>query len=332
MEPIFPPCDPVPITIGAPISSSLTPSFCQKWNPEFLSNGGQCCSTVSYSHGRRRKRLRCSPKRAKKTYCDEITAEQKNYMSQVGDGRIADVLSFLTKEKGKYGDQAYCSVNNGFLAYGRPIIPSPKNRIMIQSPDRCIFFGTDPMISMIEWIGREVGQRFPSPSFSGVKLVLGDIAAPRGGCLFGRSGRRGHASHTSGQDADVGFLSAKAGVETAKKFQRSFQATDNWWMIKKIFTNPFACVKVIFLDRHHIRTLAHFAKNDKDWQEYHRFIRHMPGHKNHLHIRVGNGPGQPGCHPGARPELEEEDDSDFEELDDAFMDELKSRHGSNVNQ
>ena len=62
-----------------------------------------------------------------------------------------------------------------------------------------------------------------------------------------------------------------------------------------------------FLDKKNIRKLGKVVRGDEDWDRYKRFIRHIPGHKNHIHVRIGNGPGQPGCFPGANPEDETEE-------------------------
>ena len=82
--------------------------------------------------------------------------------------------------------------------------------------------------------------------------------------------------------------------------------------MQHIFHNPYACIKVIFLDRRHIKTLANYLKHDPQWQQLRRFVRHMPGHKNHLHVRVGDqdGKGAGTCkdaHPENETDTEGED-------------------------
>ena len=196
------------------------------------------------------------------------------------------------------------------------------------------------MAAMVEWLGREVGRTFSAEHYSGVKLIIGDVAGPRGGCLIGRSGKRGHASHTTGQDADIGFLSVRKGAPSLVKFTQDFDPTNNWWLLKKVLKNPYACVKVIFLDRRQIRKLAKQAGRlghpgyDVEWNQYKRFIRHMPGHKNHFHVRIGNGPGGAGCFPGAKPELELEEEFDsIDDPDDSeILDQLKASQSSSVQQ
>jgi murein endopeptidase len=330
-SPVFLPCDPVSELLKTLAAEEPVLSFCAKWNPDFAYNGRTCCGKP-VTGGRKKKRAgRCSPKRPGGTYCGEMTEEQKAYTQAVNSGKYNNILDLITHEMGSKGDQSFCTVNNGFLAYGRPILGTSENRIVVKSPERCLNFGTDAMAGMVEWLGLEVGSHFPSKSYSSVNLNLGDVSGPKGGCLYGRSGRRGHASHTSGQDADIGFISLKNQSNFPSKFSRQFEPSPNWWFLKRVFKNPFACVKVIFLDKRHIRTLTKFARLDSDWKQYGRFIRHMPGHKNHFHVRVGNGPGLPGCVPNAKPELEIEEDSDsMDDVEAAYFDDLKSRQSSNI--
>ena len=94
----------------------------------------------------------------------------------------------------------------------------------------------------------------------------------------------------------MGFLSPQIGGKNSPdRFDRKFDARANWWLIKQFFNNPYACVRAIFLDRSLIRKLSKIAANDPEWYRVHGFIKHVKGHKNHLHIRVGTGPGEPGC-------------------------------------
>lgn len=293
--------------------SEPSADFCAEWNPEFSFRGHKCCAKMPFPPRRkRRNQNRCSPQRAKASYCDEMTEAQRVYAGSAEAGELGDVLALISKDMEVRREQAYCTVNNGFLAYGRAIYPSASNRVKLRSPARCVNYGTDSMIGMIEWTGRQIATHYGDPKFENTTLLVGDISAPRGGCLSGRSGRRGHASHTSGQDVDLGFLAAKAGSRSPANFSRDFDAQANWWFIKQVFKNPFACVKVVFLDRRLINKLARVAAGDPDWLAYRRFIRHQPNHRNHWHIRIGDGPGLPGCEPGADPELEEESNDDDE--------------------
>jgi murein endopeptidase len=295
-----------------------TIDFCSEWNPEFPFNGHRCCRSIASARGKKT-RVSCFINRPRGGYCDEVTDEQKQYIEALESSKPPfDPLDVITQDMGRK-DQAYCTANNGFLAYGRPIVPSQKNRIQLRSPERCTQFGTDNMVGMVEWLGRQIGTRFSAPEYSGVHLLLGDVSAPRGGCLAGSSGRHGHLSHTNGSDADIGLLNVTKNRRSPASFSNSFDAKENWWMIKQIFHNPYACVKVIFLDRRHIRKLAKVASRDEEWHEFGRFIRHQKGHRNHMHVRIGTHPGSAGCAPGANPDLEEEAEiDDFDEVNSEF--------------
>jgi murein endopeptidase len=65
--------------------------------------------------------------------------------------------------------------------------------------------------------------------------------------------------------------------------------------VKQIFHNPYACIKVIFFDRKQTNKLARAAIGDPEWSKLRRFIQHVPGHRDHFHVRIGDGPGEPGC-------------------------------------
>jgi len=273
--------------------SGLTPTFCANWNPDFVFRGSQCCGKINWSSKRRG--VRCTPERSKESFCDEMTEDQKRYMTDHSVLAKTDLIKTIADDLDSKEKQAYCEPHNGFLAFGRPLLESPSNRVKLRRPERCVSFGTDRMVGMIEWVGRKFAEKFSSPENSDLKLLIGDVSAPRGGCLYGKGGRRGHGSHMTGQDADVGFVSEKKPFREARVFHRNFEAEPNWWFLKQVFNNPFACVKVVFLDHKHIRTLAKFAQDDPEWPQIRPHIRHFKRHKDHFHIRVGDQAGAPGC-------------------------------------
>jgi murein endopeptidase len=281
--------------------------FCEEWNPEYKFNGNHCCAKRRWG---KKRAGRCSAARRKSSFCDEMTSDQTQYRSSLQEGELGDILEYLSKEKDGKGDQAFCEANNGFLAYGKPIIPSLENRIQLRNPGRCTNFGTNKMVSMLEWLGREVGKEHPEK----VKVLLGDVSAPRGGCL--RGARKGHASHTNGQDADIGFISTRYTQSGQFLGAKEFDPQINWWFLKKIFKNPYACIKVVFLDKRLIQKLFKAAHSngvlDREWDLFKRFVKHARGHHNHFHVRVGSVAGAVGC-PGGRPDDEMVDEQDAEE-------------------
>jgi len=267
--------------------------FCAEWNPDFSFKGNLCCGKPGWKY--RRRGIKCTPKRAKRSFCDEMTAEQIAYVRKVKTGKVKDVMSLLIQEVGVYGEQAQCKPSDGFLSWGRPVLPSSKNRIRLRRPHRCVNFGTDPMVGMLEWVGRKVNEKYPIGYYPGTSFLVGDVSAPRGGCLAGKGGKRGHVSHTNGRDVDLGFLAPSKSSRTPAGFSRRFNGEANWWLIKEIFNNPFACVKRVFLDRRHIRKLRKAARGDPDWARLSRHIRHVRYHRDHYHVRIGEAPGTPGC-------------------------------------
>lgn len=281
--------------------------FCSFWDPEFSFRGNVCCGKVPPKV--RRRGIKCSPARSKRSFCDEMTDEQREYMERARSGELGDLLDVLKSELDDDARrQVYCEVSRGFLAEGRPVLESDANRIQLRRNDRCTNFGTDRMVAMLEWVGRELDVHYPRSEYPSVALQVGDISAPRGGCLFGRGGRRGHSSHQTGQDADIGFLNPKSRVPAGGAFTKQFDSEANWWFVKKIFENPFACVKVIFLDHRLISKLRKEAKDDPMWEKVRKHIRHVKNHRNHFHVRIGTNAGAPGCDvpPAVSDELEEE--------------------------
>ncbi len=293
-------------------SAVLDPAFCAEWNPDYGLRGVSCCGQKGIVQVRsRRRRPSCGPMRAKGSYCDERTLEQVRYESLVKKGEVEDILGFLDRESLKRLQQSYCSVGDGFLAWGKPVIGTEVNRIIVKNPERCVNYGTDQLISVLEWTGRQVADRYQGEEYAGVRLVVGNLSAPRGGCLSGRSGKRGHSSHTSGRDADLALFSARPGKDSPVIFQTQLDPEPNFWLLSRVFANPEACVKVVFLDKRHIRTLAKWAlKNGlaSEWERMSPYIKHVRGHRNHIHVRVGDLPGAAGCN-GHSSDLEEDEEA-----------------------
>ncbi len=308
-EPGILPPDPVSEVLVAP-DVGLPTSFCAEWNPDFPFNGGTCCGKrVVQPSGklkpRRRRGPSCPPQRFRESFCSEETPEQRDYAQKVLGGSITDPLLYLERELVQRRDsdpQAVCTPNDGFLAWGRPLVPSEKNGIRLRRPDRCVHYGSDRMVAMLEWIGRKVKERTQELGTGPSHMIVGDISAPRGGCLAGGSGRRGHFSHMNGSDVDLGFLDPKRKFEgralAHEQFDRRFDPEWNWWFIKTIFKNPYVCVKAAFLDHRLISKMRKIATSnsvDPDWEKFSKFIKHVKFHRNHFHVRIGTRFGVPGC-------------------------------------
>jgi murein endopeptidase len=298
-------------------SEGMSADYCMEWNPEFAQSGFRCCADpLVATKGRRgrigRPKLRqCSPSRLKGRFCTEMTDDQKEYSDLARDGALGDLLVYLESQvKTGGGSVSHCGANNGFLVRGRQIIPTEQNRIRIRAPHRCAEFGTDRMALLMEWLGRQIDARYPRKEYPTTQLVIADISAPRGGCLAGSRGRRGHASHTNGKDADIAFLWGDSKRNAPDGFHQVFHPESNWWMIKKIFENPYVCIQKIFVDRKWIKKISQQAGDDPTWALARKYVQHVKGHRQHYHIRIGDKPGAPGCIGSAI--LEDDGESDFD--------------------
>ena len=253
-------------------SEGLGLDFCMQWNPEFAQGGFRCCAEPMVmtpsrrGHYLRPKLRQCSPARLKGRFCSEMTEEQKEYTDLASRGALGDLLVYLENQlKSGTPSISHCGPNNGFLVRGRPVIGTPENRIVIRAPERCTQFGSDRMALMLEWLGHQIATQYPPAEYPTTHLIIGDISAPKGGCLAGSRGKRGHASHTNGKDADIAFLWGDARRAAPEGFHQNFQPASNWWMIKKLFENPYVCVQKIFVDKKWIKKLAKQAGSDPTW-------------------------------------------------------------------
>ncbi len=265
---------------------AMTPEFCAHWNPEFFRRGRRCCARTSRRGFRIPKE--CDPKRRGTNLCGE-TVDAQRLLS----GEHLDVLERAWQARGDAPDlgspQAMCSVDNGFLAHGVPLVPTASNRIEMNNPWRCANYGTTGLVLMLHRLGKAVATHFQGlREYDGVRLIVGDLSAPRGGCLPTRRGA--HSGHTNGLDADLAFLEAKAGRGSNRIFQKRMDAEQNWWLLKAMADVSPVCLQYIFVDRSHIKALRQVASDDPAWPRFQRLLKHISGHRNHFHVRVGVHP------------------------------------------
>ncbi len=283
--------------------TGLDMAFCAEWDPEFAFRGNTCCGKIPFKLKRRG--VRADPARSLNTFCGDRTEEQVEYQRQFDEGQIDDPLEILTKEMGQSGVQAIGHPFDGFLVRGKPVLAKATDGIRIRRPDRCVNFGTDQMVALLEWLGREVRQKYPGPEYARLQLLVGDVSAPRGRGIKGKGGKRGHRSHQTGLDVDLGFLDLHENRASSQEFIPRFDVEPNWWVLKKVFSNPYACVRMILLDHGHERkierALAAIRKKDEThpdlalWDKVKKYIKHAPRHRNHFHIRVENEPRTADC-------------------------------------
>jgi|GEM_PF-6557267 len=255
---------------------------CAKHRDDFGELGFRCCpDEVS---------VKKSPlsKRDSGSYCGEITAEQELFKKDVESGKIQDVLQYYVS-RGLHADtQAKCGSRNGFLVGGLPILETPSNSVLLRNQHKCAHFGTNLILATIEWLGRRVTDHFKSQPYP-PKLVVGDLGRPKGGAIrSGHRGRMAHRSHQNGLDADLGFLTPIKNAEW--RFHSNFLVGANWWFLRRLAENPFACPMIVYLDRKHIRALKTYVDAHPSqtplWNWYRTRLIHEKGHANHFHVRV----------------------------------------------
>jgi hypothetical protein len=160
-------------------------------------------------------------------------------------------------------------------------------------------WGTDETVALLSWAAMEMTRRFPGT----VPMVIGDLSDEDGGKL------RPHLSHQSGRDADIGYYfvgNQKLGhFKTATR--ENLDAEKNWTLIELLIST--GQVKYLFVDRRFHKILYRQAL-EMGWSEDEAralfeapigrakksgMIRHIPGHKHHLHVRFRCSEGDARC-------------------------------------
>ena len=154
---------------------------------------------------------------------------------------------------------------------------------------RAEVFGTTETIEAISAALSKVHDVFPDAH----PIVVGDISDEDGGRL------KRHQSHQGGRDVDLGFF-LKAG--TAQQFVPGTAANvdlaKNWALVRSLVT--CTDVETILLDTRIQRMLYKYAMGigeDEAWLNEVFFfargsksaiVKHVPGHRNHYHVRFYN--------------------------------------------
>jgi penicillin-insensitive murein endopeptidase len=212
-------------------------------------------------------------------------------------GAIPDTpASLLSLSNGELARRVEADVTSlGSLSIGAPgsaillnavvLSPGPHWEIA-QTAD---VWGTSETMASIETALDRVHELFPSAP----PIVVGDISDSDGGRL------KRHESHQGGRDVDLGFY-YKAGQQLrfTPGTAANLDLPRNWGLVRALVT--CTDVETILLDTRIQRALYTYAlsiSEDKDWLDrvfqYSRgsgsaVIKHVPGHRNHYHVRFYN--------------------------------------------
>ena len=131
------------------------------------------------------------------------------------------------------------------------------------------------------------------------KLVVHDLSMKNGGDI------KGHGSHESGRDVDIGFYTYKNGYYD-NKFIVMCKSSGNVCKsnsVLPIFSNDQALaanwdfinylaetydINAIFIDRELIKVLKSYAQknNPPNWNTLIKLLSHEPNHHHHYHVRI----------------------------------------------
>lgn len=199
-------------------------------------------------------------------------------------------------------------------------------------------WGRPRLVSALERIAGEIESELP-----GSLLVIGDLAAERGGKI------RGHASHRSGRDVDLlfytltpagapvvspGFIRYEAdglAVEPASGAYLRLDVAREWLLVKKLVTDPEIGVQWLFISQPLEALLMDYARargEPLELQDRAQTMMLQPRdslpHDDHLHLRIACSPeeARSGCSGGGPywewlPPL-----ASSQALSDALLDEI----------
>lgn len=187
------------------------------------------------------------------------------------------------------------SFNSGCIV-GAVALPLAGNGYQVMRSSRNRYYGHPLLVRFLERLGWQMAAR-------GSRLLIGDLAQPRGGPMPG-----GHRSHQSGLDVDIWFLQqprdrvlnrSETEQLSAPSMVRAAQGAlnDSRWSpryrdalklaaqspeVERIFVNPI------------IKQALCFSETDRGWLDK---IRPWWGHDDHLHIRLVCPPDSGQCKP-----------------------------------
>ena len=166
-------------------------------------------------------------------------------------------------------------------------------------------WGTNETISLL----RQAIERVRAKHKGVHDVAVGDISSEHGGKL------RGHKSHQSGRDVDLGLYIRKQSKKGPRAFisanRHKIDHAPNWTLIEALVSKSrkSSLVSYIFLDYGVQKDLYQWAKKKGvkqkrlDWIfQYPRgkramrgIVRHEPGHADHYHIRFKCAPDDEDC-------------------------------------
>ena len=182
----------------------------------------------------------------------------------------------------------------GSMSIGLPHRGQQVNAVQMPQDPRWILvdkshaWGTEETVQYLERAIARVYEQFPDAP----PLHIGHISGKAGGFL------RPHRSHQSGRDVDLGYFYAGGGHWYLRADDTSLDTARTWALVRALIVETD--VRFILIDRS-IQTLlrahAESIGEDDAWLEdvfrgrgpqRPPLIRHVPGHRTHMHVRFYN--------------------------------------------
>lgn len=195
------------------------------------------------------------------------------------------------------GEQSAGSPHNGYLLNGMQLQPRPAYRI--RARERA--YGTTATIQWLQAGLEAVQSRWPSAA----PLLVLDLSLPQGGVM------RGHRSHQSGRDVDLAYYRRDCGQVCRPQLllARDLDAKRQWRLLRYFLRRKlleFAFVDYSLQGRLYRQARRAGATPGQlaRWFQYPRgaqvptgIIRHIPNHRDHVHLRFVCPPGESICLP-----------------------------------
>lgn len=200
---------------------------------------------------------------------------------------IASFHKMMVTRADLLGPASVGKPTRGFLLNGKQLPSSPFWQIQV--PDRA--WGTPELVACLERSVSAVHEQFPGSA----PLPIGDLSRRDGGYL------RGHVSHQSGLDADLGFYYHGETAWYLEATEKNLDRDRTWALLRALVTDcdveyVFVDFLVVVLLRSHAEELGEdpawldglFAKGPRKPG----IVRHAWGHRTHMHVRIHDEPAR----------------------------------------
>lgn len=187
--------------------------------------------------------------------------------------------------------------HDGRVVGSMPMPDGPGRKI---TAERWKTWGTRSTIQQLDRLLKRWSELMPN----GPPVLVGNLSARKGGPLAP------HKTHQSGRDVDLSYIAHWNGRDRVTWQHMSADTLDSaaTWKLLKLLVRE-ADIEVIFVDRVLQRALLRHAEKHRtirasrlskwlevaDGGDQRSLVRHVPGHKDHMHVRFACPPSDRRC-------------------------------------